>query len=439
MPVLSDDFWNARETLAHIRDAAYAQRRSPDATLAVVVTRRATVIHPSIVLPAIVGSVGSLNLFTALVAHSGGGKSTTYRLGADVYPIPESPREWMFDVPLGSGEGIAEAYIGEEEVETEGGKKVKRRVKVRNAVMFHADEGESMVKLGERSGSLLGPELRKAFSGGTLGQSNASRDTHRVIPAHTYRCTLTVGFQYANAATMLATADVGTPQRFLWAPVTHPGIPLDAGDWPGPVAMPSLPSYNARQHTRIEFPASVARDIVVREHAAITGAIVVNALESQHTILRMKLAALLGFCERREPIVTVEDWQLAGAWLDSSDAVRRTIEAYEVERRESEAHRKRDAQARTAVYVKESVDVYDETKWQRRTIEWAKKMTLKVVDGSVSTVSDARRAATQYRQVFDGALDYAKSQGWLIEVTEPGQGTAKRVLQPGPNAANVTL
>ena len=62
-------------------------------------------VHPTVTLPAITGSQGSLNLFVALVGAPGTGKSTSNRIAAELLPITSS--SIRDDLPLGSGSGRA--------------------------------------------------------------------------------------------------------------------------------------------------------------------------------------------------------------------------------------------------------------------------------------------------------------------------------------------
>jgi hypothetical protein len=45
-------------------------------------------------------------------------------------------------------------------------------------VLFFADEGEQMLKLGKGDSSILLSILRTAWSGGALGQTNATRQNY---------------------------------------------------------------------------------------------------------------------------------------------------------------------------------------------------------------------------------------------------------------------
>ena len=73
---LDDDFWNSRRYLQHIRQAAHARRVAPTAVLGAVLARVAAFTPPSTCVPAYVGSDVPLSLYVALIAATGGGKTS---------------------------------------------------------------------------------------------------------------------------------------------------------------------------------------------------------------------------------------------------------------------------------------------------------------------------------------------------------------------------
>jgi len=180
----------SRPVLEHIRVFARARMCSPWAVLGVVLARVVASVPPFVVLPPVIGSAASLNLFVALVGASGGGKGAAEDAvtlnGPDVATV-------------GSGEGIAHLYAHREKGEV---------VRDRDAVLFTVPEVDNLVALGQRQGSTLLPQLRVAWMGERLGFSYADKAKALPIPRHSYRMGLVLGVQPGRAG-LLNDADGG--------------------------------------------------------------------------------------------------------------------------------------------------------------------------------------------------------------------------------------
>lgn len=83
-----ESFWGTRPVLGHLHAFARARRVAPWALLGVTLARVIAVVPPGVVLPAMVGSHGSLNLFVGIVGRSGAGKGTAESAAADAVPLP---------------------------------------------------------------------------------------------------------------------------------------------------------------------------------------------------------------------------------------------------------------------------------------------------------------------------------------------------------------
>jgi hypothetical protein len=80
--------------------------------------------------------------------------------------------------------------------------------------------------------------MRIMLTGGSTGSSNATKDRQRMLHAKTYNFQLIAGVQPARAGALLDSSDAGTPQRFIWVPVTDPNTALHPDDrppWPGEI------------------------------------------------------------------------------------------------------------------------------------------------------------------------------------------------------------
>lgn len=333
--VLPEQLWSAHPTLGHIRQAAHSRGRSPSAVLGCGLTRLCSELPPTYVLPAIVGSVGSLNLAAAIVGPSGAGKSSSDGVAGELLQFENQPTDPRpSDLPLGSGEGIAEAYMGSRAAtEDEKAAGVASRGRIREQLRwrqrFVGDEGEAVMAQRGRQGSTLMPALRTLVTGGPLGQQNAAVDNRRLIGAHRYRAGVLLGFQTTVAIGLLDDAAGGTPQRFAYFSAIDESIPPPdhRPAWPGTLTVP-LPEPSWREHRpatssglrTIHVADDVARIIQLDDHARQTGASTGDALDAHRNLVRLKVAAMLGLLTG-ELAVTDESWHLAGLVMTHSRAV----------------------------------------------------------------------------------------------------------------------
>jgi hypothetical protein len=316
-PNLPDEFWNERPELAHIRQAAHARGASADAVLVCVLARVAVTIAPGRTLPDIVGSRGSLNFCTGIIGKSGKGKSIAMTVADELFPIDHPTL-----VPS-TGEGIVMSYLTPAK-DADG--KVDRSLGLvlieRPHVLFHVDEGQGMLAQGSRQGATLLPILRSAWSGVNLGQANANLDARRYVPAGSYRFAIVVGFQLGVGSTLVADADGGTPQRFVFASAVDPLIPLVKAPWPGPLDVP-LGAWHAGP---MACAQEIADEVWTAHVRSSRGEVDVDDLDSHRNQTRLKVACLLAVMAGRLDVgVDVDDWRLAGMILDTSDAVRASV------------------------------------------------------------------------------------------------------------------
>src|SRR5664280_1944403 len=143
---------------------------SPWAVLVVALARAITTIPPYVVLPPLIGSDASLNLFVALVGPSGMGKGAAEGAARDALDMGE-----VFTATVGSGEGVAHLYSHWEK----GGV-----VRDRSAVLFTVPEVDILTALGSRVGSTILSVLRSAFSGETRSLQRLKRTNTAPGPPH---------------------------------------------------------------------------------------------------------------------------------------------------------------------------------------------------------------------------------------------------------------
>lgn len=315
-------FWDARQSLHHIWNAALAAEASPWAVLAVTLLRTITAIPPTVYLPPLGahGPKGSLNLFAGITGDSGAGKGIAAGVANLLYRHPA-----IYQAPPGSGEGIGHLYGGmAKDPET----KHTEFHWTRHAVLIDAPEVDSLGAIGGRRGSTADAILRQAFSGETLGFSYAAAEKRLHIPAGQYRLTMMVGVQPERATTLFTGAGGGTPQRFLWAPAEDHRIGKIAATWDGTPLDPYKPEWWPDHHTIDVTPTAMdeIRDDRRRRGQTIslipTDTIDETAKLDAHALyVREKVAAALAVLDGRQH-VTDDDWALSGAVMAVSTLVR---------------------------------------------------------------------------------------------------------------------
>jgi len=318
---LPDTFWRARTELEHIRQAAHSRQRSADGVLGCVLARIAAFTPPCWKLPAIVGAESTLATYAVLVGPSGAGKSSAKDAAIDL--LPTSLESVADDLPLGSGEGLIEAYfdwIEEDKPSGKGTTRVKRQT--RHGAFLTLDEGQALADLGARKGSTLAPNLRSAWTGTTLGNTNASAETRRQLQRGNYTLGLVIGLQPGLAAALLDDSTGGLPQRFAWFNVIDPTIPDTPTPWPGPLPWTAPPIV--RHGGGLTIDPTVESVIRQNDLARQRGTATIDPLDAHGDLVRLKLAGTLAILANRQHINT-DDWTLAGTIWRTSQLVRTVV------------------------------------------------------------------------------------------------------------------
>jgi hypothetical protein len=345
---LPPDFWAARPVLKHLQIAAHARLVSADVLLHSVLVRLSALWPHEVRLDTGVGTAASANLTVAVIGPSGAGKTTGVGLAKEMLGRPGwlSDRDaFADDRPLGSGEGMSEVYMGSRKVRIElppedpltpGPVKTKLenvRMQVRHNALLYADEGEALAKTMERQGATVGVELRRAWSGGTIGQSNGGKDTTRVIEGGRYSMGLLIGFQLNTVQQLLASVEAGTVQRFLFCWALDPSAPRERLPSPGPlrdvwpVSTPlegslvgPVPEVDLRPVT---FTQAIMDEIWEGRHGRLTTEPeTLEDLSSHRALTLVKVSVLLAYLDGGRRAVSDEDWRLAGMVWETSCRVR---------------------------------------------------------------------------------------------------------------------
>lgn len=426
MAHLPEEFWGARDLFKQVWWAAKAEGTMPDAVLGVVLARASAMVSHELTFNS--GKPGNLNLFVNIVAPSGIGKSEAMRSGKHLAALPpylcdrygEINKDRYRESGLGSGEGMAEIYMGLKEVETgdvirsgpdKGQPKTKPvRTQIRNNAFLHLDEGETLTKMLERRGATVGQIIRSAWVGAQLGQANAAEATTRDVPAGSYAMGLVIGFQPFAAQQMLAEGGGGTPQRFLWLSALDSNMESAPSDPPPPYALPLADERGNPRRGVVAFPPEIKQALWdnLRFKTQNPGEVV--ELNSHEPLMRCKLAALLCVLDGRME-VGPEDWRLAGMIWTVSCAVRdRLIEYGRQESvRKLETERERHAELAAAgeaarMEVSERVAAY------------ARGVAVRAhaaEEGWLGRSEERRRVKGNLRKTWDTGLEYAQARGWI--------------------------
>jgi hypothetical protein len=430
---LPDAFWSSRPLFKNIREAAWASVVSADAVLGSLLARAAAMVDHRIKFDSGRGPTGSLNTFVNLIGPSGAGKTEAMRAATRLLLPPRylarldgtaDPELYRDGIGLGTGEGMAEAYMGWVQRETgeldrKGEPKTEKvRAQVRHNAFFYVDEGQTLAKMmQERQGSTVGMAIRTAWTGGALGQANAREENTRFLPDGSYSMGLIIGYQPKIAQHLLADGGPGTPQRFLWLSAIDPHIPDEPVPLPDPFRMPvELPGADPV----VSFPADLRAQLRREQLARQRGEVVIDELDSHVPLMRCKLAALLALLDERFK-VTWEDWELGGLIWATSCAVRDRL--IEFGRQEAEQNRlaliERRRQEAVAIRLAErGVDSATE-----RVAAW---ICDKVRDRERIAKGKLRKLlAARDRDWFEPGLAHAEALRW-VRIDDD------RYLTPGP-------
>ena len=327
---LETDLWRKTDRLRHIAVAADSLGRNRLGLLAMTLARILAEVDPVAKLPGVqdgaIGSRAALNLGVALVGSSGQGKTTfTERsqalLGIDQKSIEGKPS---------TGQGLIQQYLEWSDSE-------KKNVLIQDPRrIFIVDEVDQLGALATDTGSTLLSEVRTMLTGGSTGSSNATKERQRMLHAGTYNFQLVVGVQPARAGALLDSRDAGTPQRFIWIPVTDPKTALhpdDRPNWPGELG------WNSDFLLAFEFGDPIVRypDWLVRELKEYDYKI---SLENAHggelsrhghqNLLRLKVAAGIAFLHESAVIedihIEITDMILAASRRTQLDCERAVAE-----------------------------------------------------------------------------------------------------------------
>lgn len=421
---LPESFWATQDVLTHIRQAAHYGVNSGDAVLGAVLTRLAATLDPSITVDTGVKQPMPLSMFVGLVGSAGTGKSSAYaaagRLLEFDYPklmtagLVASAHERPLELPVGSGPGLAEAFMGAV-IDPENPKVKPIRKQVSHKLLLYSDEGAGLVAgiLDAKRGQDIGPALRTAWTGAVLGQANASAERKRQV--RDYAVGLCVGFQLEALANLSTPEQLeyGTPQRFLYVSATDPAIPDIAPADPGPLSV-TLPSAPLRYSD--ELRARARREALARTRGQSDEAVAADPMNAHRPAMVARLAALLVvLCEPGRNVIETRDVELAETLLGTSGRLHDKAVSYRRERETAETER------RTAQRISEEVAKAVAVDGRDAALARMSERILRYVDvaggAAVWNGRDGLRKSkfkNDERQLADAARDRLVADGTLV-------------------------
>jgi hypothetical protein len=407
---LPDEFWEQREWLSAVRQAAHHRLISADAVLGALITRFATVIPPQYRIPAIVGAHSTFDHISVLVGKSGAGKSAAMAVARELYMGPQQRKDIVWDIPVPSGEGLVSKYFELTE-EVEDGKKRMVNKKTKNAVHFSIDEAMSLVNAGKgRQGTTIGSVLCTAWSGGDPGQSNASTDRDRQgLKPFTFRMSGLAGVQMSLGHHLLDDEWVrqGLSGRLVFFAGEDGAIPdPDSGtipEFPAPLDLPVPPSVTLE----LMYDAQIVSEVRRAHFLRTTGQVTEDAVDGHQRLIRLKLSGIMALIEGRTH-VDPTDWELAGAIISSSRRIRSVM----LEHRRIE---QRDAGHSRAIALAEQDMVATDYRERKLVARLSDTIVRKVADDDGISIGKLKRKTTSSdtRHRFDPALEQAVERGAL--------------------------
>lgn len=397
----ADEFFlnSGSEQLEGIYGWARARYVAPWAVFVGVLLRVAASTPPTVQLPGVIGDRASLNLLCAFVGPSGAGKGISAKVAALAWPTS------VLTLPAGSGQGIAETFTKRDDTDEI------------QPVIFDVPEIDTLTGLAKAKGSVLLPTIKSLAMGEQIGQTNATKENCRNVPAHSYRACVSVGAQPGHTDVIFEDTTGGTPQRFLWVPVTDPNILDENFDDPQPLVtdMPAW-KHGSDGVAELTYAEPEISQLIVSSHLARQRG-EGDALDGHSLLTRCKVAALLAIMHGRGE-VTEWDWGRSAAVMSVSDETRRNlIEAAEDIKRQ----RALDEGAARAVRS----EGYEVGRLQSATRSIINK--LKKQNGEEMSHNELRTSLTgAHRPLLDDAVQELAESG-VIDILKVKNGTRYRL------------
>jgi hypothetical protein len=265
-------------------------------------------------------------MLIAMVGKSGAGKDAAAGAAEDAFKwtgIMGEIDNRIERVPIGSGEGLVKSYATYRKNEETKQAELSWR---RYSVIITIEEIDTFRAIRDRSGSTITGELRKFYSGGTLGFGYSDDSKRIVLPKRSYRGCVIAGVQPGRGEVIIDDVEGGFAQRWLWLPATDPGMPDErppepaALGWEPPGEISNLSTSDGPYVMRV---CEIAAEAVDRARVK-AGRGHSDDMESHMLYTRLKVAAGLALLDGCD-MVRTEDWELSGYVMKVSARTRELI------------------------------------------------------------------------------------------------------------------
>jgi hypothetical protein len=305
---LPDDFWEAREWLSAIRQAAWEAQRCPEAALGAVLSTYAVEIPSTIRIEALVGGNSSpLNTYVALVGPPGAGKSGAIATARKLCGAANS-ESYRYGLPLRSGEGLVTmARIPQPKRKAD---EVPLTPLYRSGIQVVFDEGNALASQNDRwhDGDLVAVHSMVGLEGATVGGSAGGEES---FPADFVRVCLVLGIQFGVGNTLFtgAAAAQGFPARLAYFGMDNLG-PREFRRR-GTTSRLELPHYfpDPRNPCVLTFPTGIEEQVSVWDYERQR--LGVDPLDGHKMLLRMRISGLLALMDSATQVES-DHWALAG-------------------------------------------------------------------------------------------------------------------------------
>ena len=432
--LLPAEVWEFSPLLRHVHAAAMARLVSPDTLLHALLAVTASLLHHDSRVETGKGS-SPLSYYVAPIGASGAGKSQAVAVARELLAEwAEGPgrfaitgNDGFVDAPLGSGEGLIEAFMGEQQrtlldhdgsplLDKNGHERTERvRTQVRHNGLFVADEGRQVLAIDSRKGATVLAVLCEMWSGATAGQTNAEAARTRKLKAGTYVIGLIAGFQVATIDALFADEAGGTPQRFVFAPAEYaPFAEIDDDqddpEWPGELTL-DVPITAVTVHLTPEQRREVRRAI----RAKAAGRSDEGPLDGHRMLIRCRLAALLALIHGTTEVDSAT-WDLARLLVGRSCALRDWLAVQGQRKAEEKRRAQQDAAVETTVRAQATAQQHE------RVVRAAGQLA-RAVENAGGTLTRGRALngiRSDLRDVRDLAVERAVALG-MVELSEDGK------------------
>jgi hypothetical protein len=373
----------------------------PDAVLLASLARVAAAIAPDV---SIDYGNGNLNVFAAIVGPPGAGKSKATRAACDLLPNVgiENDR-----IPVPTGEGLCGLYLAVKPDDT------GLRPIVKRTAFVLLDEGAILLQTARREGATILSIARQLWSAADAGTFPDDPARRRVIPAGSVRLCIAVNFQPDVARTMLDMANVGDPQRFLWASCLNP--------YAERVRPPDLPRIDWQPDNtprRLKVPGVIRDGIIAHETEVSTGRLEVDPLDVRDVEYQLRIAAVLTlFHDPSAGEIALETWNHAGEIVEMSRTNRQRLVEYA---RAAADEKRREKNAETIASEKERRKARtDDERIEKVATNLRPTIQRK---GGQMTKGDLSQHFRRDRDFLDAAIAIAVERGEIVEQpTERGR------------------